>query len=186
MALILNKKALADALDLEVHTIGTWIDWGCPVEKMARGATGYEFNLGRVFAWRLTRTVDGGDTVKEKRDQAALHKAELELAVLRGDVVNREDAIQSMAGSVSAFRNRMRALSRKVAPLIAPRERMTEVEGILRRHIDEALSEIASNEFAETIHRGLAAGVPGGAAAAGADRKPVGRRRAQAVERSVG
>jgi phage terminase Nu1 subunit (DNA packaging protein) len=181
MGMILNKKALSLALDIDPTTIEIWESWGCPVESLKGGRVGHEYDLGKIFAWRLTRTADGGDTTKERRAKAALEKAEIENMILRGEAIPREQAIQSMAASVSAFKNRIRAMSRKLAPLIAPREQMAEVEKLLRTHIDEALTEIASHEFATAVHRRIAENISGGETAPKPDRQSVGRPGTQTI-----
>lgn len=178
--MILNKKQLAEALDLDVQTIKLWQDWGCPIESLKRGRDGHQFDLGKVVAWRLTRSADGGETTREKLSRVNAELKELELAEARAKVVSRDDVVQVWAAAVSAMRNKLRAMRRKVTPLITTRERMVEVEAILGKHIDQALTELTSNEFAEGIISGLEEGAAGSDATARPDGKPVGRRKPKA------
>lgn len=176
--MILNRRELADAIGVDQQSIKLWHEWGCPCESVKAGREGYKYDLAKVFHWRISRNEDGAETQREKTSRLNNELKELELAKERELVVDREDVIRRWAACVSAMRNRLRALRRKVTPLITTPDRRVEVEAILGKHIDEALMEMTTDEFAKAVMDGPTESVASSEATAEPERKSVGRRKA--------
>lgn len=149
-----------------------------PCESTKGGRLGHQYDLAKVFQWRIARNEAGGETSREKLSRLNSELRELEVAKERGLVVDREEVISRWAQCASAFRNRLRAIRRKVAPLIATPENRIQVEEILGKHIDEALLEMTTDEFAQAVVEGREEGADSPEATPKLLRKSVGRRKA--------
>ncbi len=108
--------------------------------------------------------------------KAQADKTELEVATMRNQLVAIESVETDWLQHISACRMRLLALPTKTAFQIAVMQEPTEIERFLKHSIYEALTELAKDDDAtDTVSEAAAEGGVGMDAAAGTDRKPVGR-----------
>ncbi|MFP4976374.1 hypothetical protein ACE6ED_13305 [Paenibacillus sp. CN-4] len=110
---------------------------------------------------------ENGSTTSEVDyfDERALHerakrkKAELELAVMQGDLHRSGDVELVMNDMIAAFRSRILAMPSKLAPQLVGKDELPVILEMLTREVHEALTELseydpqkfyaASSEFVE-------------------------------------
>ena len=108
--------------------------------------------------------------------KAQADKTELEVATMRNQLVAIESVETDWLQHISACRMRLLALPTKTAFQIAVMTEPAEIERFLKHSIYEALTELAKDDDAtDTVSEAAAEGGVGMDAAAGIDRKPVGR-----------
>lgn len=150
----------------------------------------YIRHLREIAAGRTSS--DGRVDIVAQRARLAAEQADhqaMKNAQLRGDLVPGDEIEDASVAVHSAVQQRLLAVPRNAAPLVAVENDARACEAIIREQIEEALEEIADLEIEAEAdapahaprdpknRRGDARGVP---ATAQADRKPVGRPRAPA------
>ena len=88
-------------------------------------------------------------TLEKQRTRLAsaqAEKIELELEVIKGDLIPAEQVRSVVDSMVSAFRSRMLSLPIKAAPVVVTMADALEAEKILRDHVYEALNELSNYE----------------------------------------
>jgi phage terminase Nu1 subunit (DNA packaging protein) len=107
------------------------------------------YDLGSVLAWQRTAAAVADAPASSARDRyllALATKAELDVAVRRGELVEQAEVDRDAADVALRTRARLRAVPSAVVTQVvadAP-ERRAEVHGLLLRAIDEALRELAA------------------------------------------
>lgn len=110
---------------------------------------------------------DAGNSPQAERarlDRVRADLLESDLAVRRSELIPLADHEAAACALTSAVTQRMRAIPSRAAPLVRAAESDEEGETVLRREIDEALSELA--DVGEALDRGAEAS-PSGAAGDG-------------------
>ena len=75
-----------------------------------------------------------------------VQKAELDLKVRRGELLEREEVERRWGALLTTFRNRMLLLPDKVAPRAAVLDSVLECRALLEREVKEALSALSEYE----------------------------------------
>lgn len=151
----LNRAELAAALDVSLPTIDRWRKDGMPV--VTRGSKGIEwaFCLKDVIAWRIKQQVDaaGGDgpsdmeTIDKRTAAAKMEKAELELAIAKGEVAPIREFEIAHAKRMAIIRQSvLNVVGRSVMQLLGCRDE-TEFRQKLRAELVLALEQSASGEI---------------------------------------
>lgn len=85
------------------------------------------------------------DYHKEKaiHERAKRQRAELELALMRGEMHKAEDVETVLNDMIAAFRSKMLALPSKMAPQLVGKSEIPVILDMLTREVNEALSELA-------------------------------------------
>ena len=99
--------------------------------------------LGAIYA-----TARGGlDHLSptDKLAHARWEKAELELRVMRGELLARTEIVPLWQKAVLALRSRLLSIPSKLAPQIAPPSKVAQVKDAMTREIYEALEEVAGD-----------------------------------------
>lgn len=79
---------------------------------------------------------------KSRLVKAHADKAELELAIRKGDALDKEEVIGNITNGVSKMVKRLQGIPTAVATRIAPPDQVAEVKQILTDIIQEALAEL--------------------------------------------
>lgn len=112
---------------------------------------GYVLHL-RAVAGNRGGNADGELDLNEERARKAKEEAdrlEMQNALLRGELLQREDVNTAVVGAFARVRARMIGVPSKVAPLVAAVENPAEVEGTIRKAIYEALKELSDTSVAD-------------------------------------
>ncbi|MGN7760470.1 hypothetical protein [Paenibacillus sp. 22594] len=160
--MVVTAIQMADLLGLTPRRIQQLAEEGIIV-RSGRGkymAAGSVQNYIRFQA----ETGDGGSGV-DYFDERAMHerakrkKAELELAVMEGDLHRSGDVELVMNDMVAAFRSRILAMPSKLAPQLLGKDELPVILSMLTREVHDALMELsdydpqkfyaASSEFVE-------------------------------------
>jgi phage terminase Nu1 subunit (DNA packaging protein) len=85
------------------------------------------------------------DYHKEKaiHERAKRQRAELDLALMRGEMHKSEDVELVLNDMIAAFRSKMLALPSKIAPQLVGRTEIPVILDMLTREVTEALSELS-------------------------------------------
>lgn len=68
---------------------------------------------------------------------------ELKLAELRGELVRKDVVQKTMEKIVGAFKSRVLALPKRLAPLLVARSQVVEIEALLEKEVHDALRELS-------------------------------------------
>lgn len=128
MSMILNRSKLSEAMGVSMVTIDTWRKEGMPFVQ--RGAAGkeWQFDLAACVKWYGQRKADdaAGDNkpddllaIEKRAAKAKMLKAELELAVARGELAPIRDFERAQSAVFAEIRtNVMNVAQRVVLQLI--------------------------------------------------------------------
>ena len=90
---------------------------------------------------------------RARKEAALADLAEMEAAELRGELVRTEDVTKCWGEMVTAIRARLLVLPSMAASQVAPPGKTAEVQGILRKLINEALQELSGDGVPESAKR---------------------------------
>ena len=167
------------------QTIRNWITAGMPaVEKGQRGS-GHETRISMkdVLEWhvkRASRRAEQGDLAQRaeelrvRRLEVTTREAELNLAAREGKLLPATEGEETWGRHIAQVRSRLLAIPSKAAGLVLGVRDTKAIQRTLESEIHEALGELGRDGD-------VGAAAPDAApvaAAAAADGKPVGRRRA--------
>ena len=173
---------LASVHGVTARSIRGWDNDGHP-----RNTDG-TYSAKASIAWRIDRELHGGLNLNGERARLARvqsEKAELELAVRRGTLLERSDVIRDGQMLVVAMRARMRAIPARLTPELSTPETYARVRALIAGAVDEALLEVSDDKFASAVaaHTLALRDSEGGGTAAEADGESVGGSAPRAVER---
>jgi phage terminase Nu1 subunit (DNA packaging protein) len=181
-----NTTELASSFGVTPQQIINYWHEGMP--KLSRGT----WNLGACWKWRYDRQALELETARQESpddlanrdlEDALLKRTqreikEIELAKLRGEIVDVGQVEKVLERAVSAFRNRMLAIPTKSAPRVFGAEDVNQVKGILDADVSDALGELSRIASDLGAIREIAqAGIQDSHTSAETDREPVGRQR---------
>ena len=84
-------------------------------------------------------------TARARKETALADLAQMQAAELRGELARIDDVVLYWGNLVAAARARLLALPSMLAPQVASHGRIAEVEALLRKFVNEALSELAGD-----------------------------------------
>lgn len=184
----LKKRELMRIFERDLNTINMWLARGT-IPKDVESAEVALLNAVNWFAaqrsGRIGISSDGevmdlpAERAKLTRIQA--EKAELEVAVMRGDLIPAVELEESLISLASSFTLRLRAVPVRAAAECGLAESDAERERIIRDALDEAC--IAFAKMASKVEGSTGDGAEGAAPAPEADRKRMGRQRKTAKPR---
>jgi hypothetical protein len=157
-------------------------------------AAGHPRNVDNTYSaaasikWRIDRELHDGlnlDAERARLARAQSEKAELDLRVRRGSLLERDEVIRDGQALVIAMRARLRALPARLAPTLSTPETYAAVRAQIAAGVDEALLEIADEKFASGVaaHTLDTRDGEGRGATAQVDGERVGRRAPRALKR---
>lgn len=144
---LLTKGELIKTLKISATMLGNYIREGMPTAYHGRGGEQSLYNLDDVYDWLEERN-DPGST-KEKLAAQRLKKleidtarAELELQIERGQVIEIQKAVQVLSEVLTRVRGQLVALPAKAAGEVIGIPKQIEVQLILESFINETLQEL--------------------------------------------
>jgi excisionase family DNA binding protein len=187
-----SAEKLAGLLGLSSRTILEWINAGCPAEKVGRA---YALSAADVHEWRVKRErertitemgmVDESQARRRKMAAEAI-KAEIEAARMAGDALGIAEWQAAHAALIGTARGKFLGLGVRLAPELAITNDPTECQDLIDSAVRDILAELSNFELSDDIGSGAKPafdgpeGVQALGAAAGSDRKRVGRHRTKA------
>lgn len=196
--LIGNHRETAELLGISEQALWKAAkERGCPVLRAA-GDVGVEtlYDWRQVMQWRCAdlRSRDNELTTERARlARAQADKTEMELAEMRAELIARETVSAHWSAMVGAMRAKLLSVPTKSAAQIVEPSKIAEATAVIRAFQNEALLEIAGDEFPPEIRARIDKYCgEGGSATSGDDGQPVGghspdakpgrKRRARKVE----
>lgn len=178
----LTQEMLAEVHGVTARSIRGWDTDGHP-----RNTDG-TYSASASIAWRIDRELHGGLNLNGERARLARaqsEKAELDLKVRRGTLLERSDVVREGQTLVVAMRARMRALPSRLTPELSTPETYARVRALIAGAVDEALLEISDDKFAAGVaaHTLDERDSESSGASAEVDGEPVGRPAPRPIER---
>lgn len=123
-----------------------------PRQKGSGRSILYESTDALPIMFGLGKPSDKKSLEKERTrlTSAQAEKTELEIEVIKGNLVPKEQIIGTMGPMISAFRAKMLSLPTKAAPVVVNEVDAAQVEIILREYVYEALDELSEYEPTST------------------------------------
>lgn len=110
-------------------------------------------------------------------------KAELDVAVMRGELIPSDIVARVWGGMVIAFRSRVMSIPTKSAHSVLGAINVAEAEAVLKKMVNEALEELADYDPKQYGLQDSESGGGASSTAAGNDGESVGRRKQTAKQR---
>lgn len=143
--LLISKKDAAKAFGISVTALGQW-----PIKPSTRAGRVALYYLPELIEYRLNRGQSGqGGSYEEERTRltkAQADKTELEVAQLKGQLLNVDGVAEEMADVILAARAKLLALPGRLAAQAIAATNLREIEDFAREEIDSALRELGSLE----------------------------------------
>jgi len=151
-----TKSEVADLFGVTIQTVSNWVRRGCPYLKKGDKHTPWDFDLLEVNEWleryRKAPIEKPGqrkgdlEAAQLRLTEAKAAKAEQELEVLEGSLLEREQVVKTWTKVFSSIRARLLALPSRLTPIIFGKT-ASEIQPILEREIHDVLSELSTPEF---------------------------------------
>lgn len=150
-----NKTELCAVMGVAPPTVDGWVRNGCPIKQKGARGVAATFNTADVMKWLQLRAREeaSGETVADERElkrrklSAETEKAELELAVAKGEVAPIRDFERAQAVAMTAIRTNMRNVPRRAVLQLLGCTDETEFTTKLMAEIDLALVTAAETEL---------------------------------------
>lgn len=123
------------------------------------------------------------ETERTRLASAQAEKTELEVQVIKGNLIPAESVEEVVNNMVSSFRAKMLSLPTKAAPAVVIMADIVEVESALKDYIYEALTELSEYDPANYRRENDKKGSKAGGTTSGTDGKSVGRQQKKVVKR---
>jgi phage terminase Nu1 subunit (DNA packaging protein) len=142
-AKLVSRAELATLLEVHLRTVGTWVDEGMPVKQRRKGGKGNLYDPEACRAWREEHHPTTSESYnlpaeKARHERAQAVKTELQIAVQRGELVPREQAVREGQGFAGAVMARLLGLHRQLVQRgIVPPAREGEVRALVFEMLDE-------------------------------------------------
>jgi len=148
-----SKKQIAEIFRTSVSGLNNWIDNGCPV--VGRKGNKYQLDLRDVITWRIDyiRGDAGAESVDElsyqqsraKRERARAETAEIELALLKGDIASVSDVASKWQQVAVALRTKLLSLPTKLAAKLGACKTVIDRQAVIKKAITGALIELSDD-----------------------------------------
>lgn len=135
MGRIVNQRELSEIFGFTAKSFSLWARDGLPVVVETENGLANQYDTEAVHGWLVARAVakGSGESSKDRLSRLQGDKAELELATMRGQLLQAEQIEPALVGMVVAARQVALSMSSRLAQLLAP---MTDPDSI-RILIDE-------------------------------------------------
>lgn len=143
---LFSANDMAKALDLTPRRVQQLANEGILV-KASRGKYLAVESVRNYLQYQQEGTYSG--TEVDLQEERALHerakreKAELIVAVMKGDLHRSRDVEIVLNDMVASFRSRILALPTKLAPQLISKIELAEIKDILTKEVSEALTELS-------------------------------------------
>jgi hypothetical protein len=141
--LICTTTELADILDLSERRVQQ-LTKSEVLRQTERGKYDIAQNVQTFFSQRIESAKNDYQDEKTKLIQANRKKAEIELAIMNDEVFPAAAIIEVMTEQNLAFRARILAIPKRLAPLVMAETELMKVQEIIKKECYDALTELAS------------------------------------------
>ena len=159
---LMTTAEIAAFLGHEPATVRQWRAKGCPARKHGRT---YLFDRTAVAKWLRARNYDGkpGPSPRPREVQlgpdgqmidpdtrfrlARAEKVELDVAKLKGELVERVEVEDGLVARARLFRTSLLGLAARLAPVLAPMDSVAKIERRLTREFEGLLREYARRDL---------------------------------------
>lgn len=124
------------------------------------------------------------DSERTRLASAQAEKTELEVQVIKGNLIPAPNVETTVNNMVSAFRSKMLSFPTKAAPAVLPLADVAEAESVLRDLVYEALTELSNYDPEQYRTKNDNEGGTAGGSTTKADGKSVGRSKKKTVKGS--
>ena len=124
------------------------------------------------------------ETERTRLASAQAEKTELEVEVIKANLIPAEHVEEVVNNMVASFRAKILSLPTKAAHAVIPLSDPAQAEAILREYIYEALSELSEYDSEKYSTSNDKQSSKAGSAASGSDGKSVGRQQEKTEQRS--
>ena len=149
MGEIVNKQRLQAILGKDHKTILKWQKEGMPVQREGERGQSNDYDTGKVIDWlvkRASETATALEIARVRHTNAQAEKTELEVEVLKGNLIPLETMKIEWGDVVGAFRAKMLAMPSNLGHRLAALREPRKIEKALKESIYEALAELAKYE----------------------------------------
>lgn len=150
--IVVSTKVVADMLDVTTRRVAQLCEEGI-LSKIKNGSFLLVPTIRNYIRYLKTKNdierPEDGDMSDEFQkehtllEKAKREKAELEVALMKGNVHASEDVEREMTKMLAAFRARVLSIPSKLAPRVAITEDVTKIEDMIRNEVYSALKELS-------------------------------------------
>ena len=143
-----SKRGTSQFFGVSATTIDTWVMKGCPVKERDKDGRIKSMSLAEVARWKIFQSGESSELENERTrlTKWQADKTELEVAVLRGELIPSEIVQRVWGGMVVSFRSRVMSIPTKSAHSVLGAVNVAEAEAVLKKLVNEALEELADYE----------------------------------------
>ena len=159
--IVVSTKVVADMLDVTSRRVGQLCEEGI-LTKVKNGSFLLVPTIRNYIRYLKTkndteRPADGDIAEEFSKEHTLLErakreKAELEVALMKGNVHASEDVEREMTKMLGAFRARVLAIPSKLAPRVAIIDDATKIEDMIRSEVYSALKELSEYDSKTSKH----------------------------------
>lgn len=145
-----TKQVTAAVFRINVSSLNKWIENGCPVQ--GKKGNRYMLDLRDVIQWRTAKLQGnvGGDTDDEvsyqasraRRERARAEEAEIQLALLKGDIASVSEVMAKWQQVAVALRTKLLSLPTKLAAKLGAAKTISRRQEIIETGITGALNDL--------------------------------------------
>ncbi len=146
--MITNREQTADILGVSKTTVDSWVRKGCPVIENGKKGVPSKYDTVAVINWVYQDNDDGLDLQQEKAKLAKMQteKAAIQIAEMKGELVDAEEVKESWITMITACRAKLLALPTKIAGDVFGVNTQAEIQAIIKREIYQALTELSKGD----------------------------------------
>lgn len=143
MTKTIGTTELGEILGVSNVQLGTYVKNGMPKEGVNK------YPLKACLQWYINYKLqqmpshDAEDEAKIRHLQAKAELAETKLATLRENLITVDDAVAVLAESLTAVKSTLQSLPSRIAPQVVHMDTPSEIEGLTKKIINEALTELS-------------------------------------------
>jgi phage terminase Nu1 subunit (DNA packaging protein) len=142
---IVTKRALADSFNVSEDTLTQWQHEGLPIlEAASKRGQSHRYDMAAVVRWMVKREIDSrvGEDSRERLNRLQGDKAELELKVARGELVNVKELEPAWSSAFIAIRSAMLAVPARLAQLLEVTPGVAQKRDLLSETFEDILTQL--------------------------------------------
>ena len=144
MKRILSKAEFAKDQRVSKTMVTKWIAAGLPVTPQGRIDRAKAIEWLKANTTRPTAKLETYVEARARKERSLADLRELDALQRRGEVVAVNDAFDILEEFVSVCRARLLAIPTTAAPELVGQPDLAKVQAVLKRHVYDALNELAS------------------------------------------
>lgn len=140
-----NKKEIGDIFEVSSTTIDVYMKNGMPYDPAESKGYPNKYNTRECIDWWKHSKDEKLDWNKERARLTKFQadKAEIELQVLEGELLNADDVVKEWSNIFNQIKNSLLNVPTKASTLLQGVESMQETKTILEKLLREVLDKIA-------------------------------------------